>query len=148
MELFDGFAGTVSAERAEQYLNKVEPYVAAIETLHKWVTGDLNGNVANFKEAFPDFEWSGSVVFMPNFFGFDAGLGTIKGKDYLVFGLDTIAKMDGAQADLSVLTAQHLCEPAAQPQGGPRRYPSFSGACTGVSGPSEAAGGVASPTPR
>jgi hypothetical protein len=47
-------------------------------------------------------------VFMPNLFGFNAGTGSIAGKDFLVLGLDTIAKMDGPHADLSVLITHEL----------------------------------------
>ena len=45
---------------------------------------------------------------MPNLFGFDAGLGSINGKNLLVFGLDTIARMEGRQANLPVLISHEL----------------------------------------
>lgn len=102
-ELFDGFAGDVSMERAIEYLNQVEPLVGDIETLHKWIVNNFDGKLANFKKMLPEFEWGGSFVFMPTLFGFDAGGGRMNSKSLLIFGLDTIAKKYGPEADLSVL---------------------------------------------
>jgi hypothetical protein len=107
-DLFEGFAGTISTERASRYLSQVEPLVPVIKTLHGWVIGNFKGKIADFQKVLPEFEWRGSIVFMPNLFGFDAGLGSIDGKGFLVFGLDMLAKMDGSQADLSVLITHEL----------------------------------------
>ena len=76
--------------------------------LHSWVTKEFDRKAAAFQKELPDFQWRGSVVFMPNLFGFNAGTGSIAGKDFLVLGLDTIAKMDGPHADLSVLITHEL----------------------------------------
>lgn len=73
-----------------------------------WVERDFDAKLASFQKELPDFKWDGSVVFMPNLFGFDAGGGSLKGKDFLIFGLDTIVKLDGPQADLSVLISHEL----------------------------------------
>lgn len=107
-DLFEGFTGPVSTERAGKYLARVEPLVAAIETLHTWAANDFDRKVSTFKKELPEFHWRGSVVFMPNLFGFDAGTGEMKGKELVVFGLDTIAEMDGPQGDLSVLITHEL----------------------------------------
>ena len=108
LDLYDAFTGTVSLERATRYVERVQPLVPVIEDLHNWVGADFDAKLARFQKELPDFQWEGSVVFMPNLFGFDAGGGPVHGKDVLVFGLDTIAKMDGPQADLSALISHEL----------------------------------------
>ncbi len=108
IDLYDAFTGTVSLERATRYIERVEPLVTAIDSLHSWVAADFDTKVAAFQRELPDFTWQGSIVFMPNLFVFDAGGGSVNGKDVLVFGLDTIAKMDGPRADLSVLISHEL----------------------------------------
>jgi hypothetical protein len=108
VDLFNGFTGDVSAERVTRYLGQVEPLVPAIETLHSWVAKEFPKKAAGFQKSLPDFHWRGSVVFMPNLFGFNAGTGSIGGIDFLVLGLDTIARMDGPRADLSVLMTHEL----------------------------------------
>jgi hypothetical protein len=108
VDLFDGFAGGVSLERATQYLDQVEPLVPDIETLHGWIGSNFDRNLADFKNALPDFIWSGSVVFMPTLFGFDSGGGQLNGKSFLIFGLDAIAKLHGPRAALSVLFSHEL----------------------------------------
>lgn len=73
VDLFDGFAGPVSSERAMLFLDKVEPLITEIETLHGWIGDSFDRNLEDFKKALPDFTWSGSIVFMPTLFVFDAG---------------------------------------------------------------------------
>jgi hypothetical protein len=108
LDLFEGFTGPISAERATRYLSQVEPLVPSIDALHSWVTKEFDKKTAAFQKELPDFQWRGSVVFMPNLFVFNAGGGSIAGKDFLVFGLDTIARIDGPYADLSVLITHEL----------------------------------------
>jgi hypothetical protein len=108
IELFDAFVGDVSIERATRYIRQVEPLVPIIRSLHSWVVDGFDAHVAAFQKKIPDFAWHSLVVFMPNLFGFDAGGGPIGGEDVLVVGLDTIARIDGAHADLSVLIAHEL----------------------------------------
>lgn len=107
-ELFEGFTGSVSLGRAGLYLIQVERFVPAIEKLHQSFVGSFADALAGFHHALPGFDWQGSVVLMPNLFGFDGGYGSIDGRGYLVFGLDTIARMDGPQADLPVLFMHEL----------------------------------------
>ncbi len=107
-ELFSGFTGEVTVERAAQYLDRVESLVGDIRTLHKWIAEGFDGKLDDFRKHLPDFKWSGSIVFMPTLFGFDAGGGQMNGKSYLIFGLDTIAKVYGPNADLSVLFAHEF----------------------------------------
>lgn len=108
IDLYDAFTGTVSLARATRYIDRVKPLVPAIDSLHGWVVGDFDAKLASFQKELLDFKWEGSVVFMPNLFGFDAGGGSVNDNDVLVFGLDSIAKMDGPQADLSVLISHEL----------------------------------------
>jgi len=72
VDLFDGFVGTVSLERATMYLEKTEPLIVDIETLHGSIRDNFERNPEDFKGALPDFAWSGSVVLMPTLFGFDS----------------------------------------------------------------------------
>jgi hypothetical protein len=107
-DLYDAFVGTISIERATRYIEKVAPLVPVIQSLHGWVADDFDQKLTSFQQKLPGFELRSSVVFMPNLFGFDAGGGSVNGRDFLIFGLDTIAKIDGLHADLSVLTAHEL----------------------------------------
>jgi hypothetical protein len=108
LDLFEGFVGSISTERATRYLDQVEPLVPSIEALHSWVMKEFGRKATAFQKELPDFQWRGSVVFMPNLFVFNAGGGSLGGKDFLIFGLDTIARTDGPHADLSVLMAHEL----------------------------------------
>ena len=65
IELFEGFTGEVTIERATQYLDRVEPLVTDIQTLHKWITENLEGKLDGFTKLLPEFRWSGSIVFVP-----------------------------------------------------------------------------------
>ncbi|HZS55310.1 MAG TPA: hypothetical protein VFA65_12980 [Bryobacteraceae bacterium] len=106
--LYDAFVGTISIERAIRYIEKVDPLVPVIKSLHGWVADDFHQRLTSFQQKLPGFELRSSVVFMPTLFGFDAGGGSVNGTDFLIFGLDTIAKIDGLHADPSVLIAHEL----------------------------------------
>lgn len=82
--------------------------VADIQTLHEWISESLDRKLDDFKRRLPEFGWSGSIVFMPTLFGFDAGSGQMNGRGYLIFGLDTIARAYGPKADVSVLFSHEL----------------------------------------
>jgi hypothetical protein len=121
LDLFEGFVGPISAERATRYLDQVEPLVPAIQSLHSWVTKEFGRKATALQKELPDFQWRGSVVFMPNLFVFNAGGGSLGGKDFLIFGLDTIARTDGPHADLSVLITHelfHLYQASFHPEWG------------------------------
>lgn len=108
-ELYEAFTGSVSIARATRYLAQVEPLLTAIQSLHGWVqNGGVDAEIANMQSRLSDFRWRGILVFMPNLFVFDAGGGPLNGQDVLIFGLDTIAKRDGANANLSVLIAHEV----------------------------------------
>lgn len=69
---------------------------------------ELPEAVSNFRKTFPDFNWDGTVVFMPNFGVTDSGGGLINGKHYQMFGVDAIAVKYGENANLAVLFNHEL----------------------------------------
>jgi len=89
-----------------------------------------------FQKQIPDFAWRGSVVFMPNLFGFDAGGGRVGGEEVLVVGLDTIAKIDGPHADLSVLISTNCSISITRRfiRNGRTKAGARTSPCTGLSG--------------
>jgi hypothetical protein len=107
-ELYDAFTGPISVERATRYIERVEPLLPAIRTLHRWVDSGFDTEIAHLQKLLPDLNWRGTLIFMPNLFGFDAGGGPLNGKDILIFGLDTIARNDGPEADLAVMTSHEV----------------------------------------
>jgi Predicted Zn-dependent protease (DUF2268) len=107
-ELYDAFTGPISLARATRYIERVEPLLPAIRTLHRRVDSGFDTEIAHLQKLLPDLTWRGTLIFMPNLFGFDAGGGPLNGKDILIFGLDTIARNDGPEADLAVMTSHEV----------------------------------------
>lgn len=67
--------------------------------LSKSIGVDLPRYDASFREAFPDFAYAGEVYFLISLGGFDGGLRQVRGKMALLFGLDIIAAIYGADAN-------------------------------------------------
>lgn len=107
-QYFEGFTGSITAERLLPYFRRLAPAMDEVRRLHQWVETGLPSARRRFNDQFPRFSWPGPVVFMPNLFGFDAGVGRIDGREILVFGLDTIAVQSSGSANLPVLFNHEL----------------------------------------
>jgi Putative zinc dependent peptidase (DUF5700) len=107
-EIYDGFTGSHSDDELAGYLKAVTPLVPRMRKITQKLDKELPEQVANFKKTFPDMDWAGTVVFLPNFGVTDSGGGLINGKPYQMFGVDTIAVQYGENADLSVLFSHEL----------------------------------------
>lgn len=107
-EIFEGFTGKPTDEELADYFKGVTPLVPKMRKITQKLDKELPEALANFRKNFPDMNWDGTVVFMPNYGSFDSGGGSSGGKAYQIFGVDTIAFQNGENADLSVLFSHEL----------------------------------------
>ncbi|MCB1023275.1 MAG: hypothetical protein KDB79_02725, partial [Acidobacteria bacterium] len=107
-EIFLGFTGDQSDEDLGEYLKLVPKLIPRLKKVTAQLKTDLEKNKAVFLKNFPGMKWKGEVVFMPNFGVTDSGTGTLGGKQYLIFGVDTVAAQYGENADFSVLAHHEL----------------------------------------
>lgn len=107
-EIFAGFTGEHSDEELAPYIKAMPRFVPKLRKVAARLDKEVPRQIAGFKRAFPDMNWHGTVVFMPNFGQTDSGGGMIGGKAYQFFGIDTIAFDYGENADLSVLFSHEL----------------------------------------
>ncbi|MEJ7604905.1 MAG: hypothetical protein WKF37_01215 [Bryobacteraceae bacterium] len=54
-DLYDGFVGNVTVERATQYIEQIEPLVPAIRSLHRWILNTYDARVTAFQKQLPEF---------------------------------------------------------------------------------------------
>lgn len=106
-EIYEGFAN-IDDEDLAKYVKDIVPLIPRMRKITQKLDKELPAAVANFKKTFPDFNWAGTVVFMPNFGMTDSGGGSINGKPYQMFGVDTIAAQYGENGNLSVLFSHEL----------------------------------------
>lgn len=106
-EIYEGFAN-IGDEDLAGYVKDVVPLIPRLRKITQKLDKELPAAVANFKKTFPDFNWTGTVVFMPNFGMTDSGGGLINGKPHQMFGVDTIAAQYGENGNLSVLFSHEL----------------------------------------
>ncbi len=92
----------------EAYLKQVRPLIPTIRVLNDRLQSDLQAYVAGFAIVFPDYRPSTPVYFTVSLGRFDGATRDISGHDALLFGVDLIAGIYGADAKLSVLFDHEL----------------------------------------
>jgi hypothetical protein len=92
--LAEGFEG-----RYGQWLPMLSPHIAAMRRVSDRIATDLPRYERSFREAFPDMDYRGEVYFLNSLGGFDGATRTVKGATALLFGVDMIAYVYGADAD-------------------------------------------------
>lgn len=102
-EIYEGFTGKPDDKELAGYVKGIEPYVPRMWKINEKLNKELPLALKNFKKTFPDMNWQGTAVFMPNYGSFDSGGGEINGKHYQIFGVDFFAVEKGENADLTVL---------------------------------------------
>lgn len=107
-DIFSGFTGERTDEELIRYVKALPGFVPKMRKITQKLDKELPTQIANFKRAFPDMNWQGTAVFMPNYGQTDSGGGIIGGKHYQLFGVDSIALEYGENADLTVLFSHEL----------------------------------------
>lgn len=127
-ELFKGIAVKAHPELFANHVIGIDPsvkdktldhrlvgYLASLpsrlEAMHKISLSlgrDLKQYDASFRATFPDMKWNGNVYFTVSIDAFDGALRKVDGKMALLFGIDKIAKIHGADADLGALFHHEL----------------------------------------
>jgi hypothetical protein len=101
-------AGQLTDERIATWLESVGTDVPAMRTISARLGTDLERYRRSFVDSLADFVWDGRVYFYPSLYMRDGGTMTIDGSTSLVFGVDMIARLNGAEADLTVLFHHEL----------------------------------------
>jgi hypothetical protein len=78
-----------------------KPYVETMRKLSGEIGSQLDGYLASFRHQFPDFDYRGRIYFLNSLGSFDGGTRIVSGREALLFGLDTIARINGPGADVS-----------------------------------------------
>ena len=84
------------------------PHTETMRTLSEELATSLPRHVAEFRQTFPDFAFDGRVYFLYAVGAFDGAARTVAGKPALLFGLDVIATIHGAEASVAPLLHHEL----------------------------------------
>lgn len=95
-------------ERLPNYFASLPPRLPAMRKLKAALRTDLQTHDARFRRALPDMAWSGTVYFTVSVDAFDGSLRTVNGEQALLFGIDKIAQIHGADVDLGALFHHEL----------------------------------------
>ncbi len=107
-QVYAAFTDGPSARALNQYLRTVVRDTASMRVLHRTLAQELPRYTEAFEHHFPDAVWKGVVVyFMPWFYISDAGGGRVGDTEFLIFGLDQIARR-GTDQDLGPLFHHEL----------------------------------------
>jgi Predicted Zn-dependent protease (DUF2268) len=90
---------TELARRYHRVQSLIGDRMDAMRRLSERIALDLRGYEATFRRTFPDLAYRGDIYFMHSLGGFDGGTRQIGGHTALLFGLDMITYVYGAQAD-------------------------------------------------
>ncbi|MGE0328631.1 MAG: hypothetical protein AB7S68_40325 [Polyangiaceae bacterium] len=94
--------------RVSEFLEGAEPLVPSMRAISRNIRRDLPDHQASFQRAFPDFAWDGTVYFTVSLDAFDGAVREVDGKPVLLFGVDKIARLYGADVDLAPLFHHEL----------------------------------------
>jgi Predicted Zn-dependent protease (DUF2268) len=94
--------------RLGEWLPQLPERIATMRRLTREIEANLGRFDHSFKHAFPDFSWRGSVYFTVAVDAFDGAVRKVDGKMALLFGIDKIAKLHGADASLEPLFHHEL----------------------------------------
>lgn len=86
-------------ERWPKFLAFVGAQLPLARKLSASVGHELPRYDARFREAFPDFAYTGDVYFLVSVGAFDGGTRPVRGRTALLFGVDVIARVYGEEAD-------------------------------------------------
>jgi hypothetical protein len=105
-----GLGGTEPAweARLKAYLETLPGRVDAMRRLSGQMQDDLQRHDETFRRAVPDMAWTGTVYFTVSVDAFDGAVRQVNGKDALLFGLDKVARLHGADANLAALFHHEL----------------------------------------
>jgi hypothetical protein len=90
------------------FLTEIVPYIPAMKTLSAQLNTNLQEYARDFRQQFPDYESHTAVYFTISLWAFDGGTREVNGKTALLFGVDAIARIHGANANLKVLFDHEL----------------------------------------
>lgn len=90
------------------YLEDLPRFIPAMRALSDRLTAELPACRKSFQKAFPDMTWAGNIYFLPSCFTFDGAVRQVDGKAALVFGVDMIAVLHGAQGNIAPLFHHEL----------------------------------------
>ena len=94
--------------RIASYLRQIRPSIPAIRVLNDRLQADLQQYAKGFTAVFPDYRPSTPVYFTVSLGHFDGATRDVGGRRALLFGVDQIASLYGADAKLSVLFDHEL----------------------------------------
>ncbi len=93
---------------AGTYLKEVARYLPRMRELATTLDRDLARYAKEFSATFPDYASKMPIYFTVSLFSFDGGTRMVNGQMALLFGIDGIAKYNGADDKLSVLLHHEL----------------------------------------
>lgn len=94
--------------RVRTFLADVQPLLAPMKALSAAIESELPAHRQSFMRAFPEFAWDGEVYFTISLDAFDGAVREIDGEPKLLFGVDKIARIHGADASLAPLFHHEL----------------------------------------
>ena len=86
------------AERYKIWVERVGPHIADVRKLSDNMDAELARDLASFRAAFPDYNYSGEIYFICSLLAFDGATRTVNGKTVLLFGVDMLATLFGPDA--------------------------------------------------
>ena len=105
---YEKAASGVSDDRIRNFLRGAEKDAPAMRAISDRLAHDLARLSRTFVDSFPDFAFGGRVYFYPSLYVRDGGTMTFPPSVALMFGVDMIARIHGADADLEVLFDHEL----------------------------------------
>jgi hypothetical protein len=94
--------------RLDALMAEMDQLAPTMRQLSQQLEADLPRHRASFERAFDDFSWDGQVYFMVSMFAFDGAVRMVDGEPTLMFGIDKVAKIHGAEASLAALFHHEL----------------------------------------
>jgi hypothetical protein len=88
------------AKRYPKYFQWVSPHFDTMRRLSAELRLQLPSYEARFRRTFPDLRYTGEVYFLNSLGAFDGATRQVKGKTALLFGVDVIATIYGATANV------------------------------------------------
>jgi hypothetical protein len=89
------------ARRYAESAERDRPHVATMQKLSRDIRGQLDDYLRSFRREFPDFRYTGRIYFLNSFDAFDGATREVGGKTALLFGVETIARINGPGADMA-----------------------------------------------
>lgn len=103
----------------DRWLSGFDPIADDVRILSNGLSRLYADHVRKFRQTFPAFDPSASVIVLPSLFGFDAHVSHVENETPLFIGPDGVVRFHGPKADLSVLLDHesfHLVQNKAVPE--------------------------------